>query len=101
MSVLAGLVALVAWMFVDSIFTGYVLSVLWRWFVVPIFNLPQLPIVHAIGISLLVIYLTQETQKPDEDDERSATEKIAGGVAASIVKPAFILFFGWVVHLFL
>lgn len=36
---------------------GLVLSVLWGWFAVPIFHLPELSIPQAIGLSILVSML--------------------------------------------
>jgi hypothetical protein len=38
--------------------TGYVLSQLWLWFVVPVFQLPALGMYRAIGLSLVVRLLT-------------------------------------------
>jgi len=36
------------------IFNGYALSTMWAWFVVPEFDVPELKISEAIGISLIV-----------------------------------------------
>lgn len=40
-----------------TILSGYVLSVLWGWFIVPTFGLPLLTIPVAIGVMLVVAYL--------------------------------------------
>lgn len=45
----AGAVAVVA---VCAIWSGYVLSILWAWFLVP-FGLPEIGVAHAIGIVLI------------------------------------------------
>lgn len=41
-----------------AIWGGYVLTCLWGWFVVPTFALPPLTLAQAIGVSLIVGYLT-------------------------------------------
>lgn len=41
-----------------SILNGIVLADLWLWFVVPIFHLPILQTVQAMGLALIVSYTT-------------------------------------------
>lgn len=36
------------------LFQGWTLSLLWGWYIVPTFNIPDLSVVNAIGISILV-----------------------------------------------
>lgn len=45
---------------VASIIRGYVLSIMWGWFVVPIFNLPSLGIAQSIGIAMVIAMLTHQ-----------------------------------------
>lgn len=78
-----------------SVFNGYVLSVLWRWFIVPVFHLPVLSIVQAIGISMVVTMFTY--QAPEDVKGREWTDLIARMFA----KPALGLFFGWIVRMWL
>jgi len=47
---------------VFTIWDGWVLSVLWRWFAVPIFHLPSITISTAIGIALICGLLTHQYQ---------------------------------------
>jgi len=72
----------------SAIFHGYVLSMLWKWFVVPTFGMPQLGIVPAIGLVLLADYLI-------------SNEKNKVAIAFGLVRPAFILVLGYIVHLFM
>lgn len=37
---------------VMAIYTGFVTSTLWGWFVSPLFGLPRLTVVQAIGLGL-------------------------------------------------
>lgn len=107
LAALGGIVGLGILMVASSIFNGYVLSVLWGWFIVPTFGVPPLGIVPAIGIALIVNYLTQRT-KPiyKEKDDCEEKEKITGKqitycVGLAILRPSFALFLGWIVHLFM
>ena len=99
LAVLGGTVAFVTLMVLSSIFNGYALSVLWGWFVVPIFGAPRLSIVPAIGIAMVVGYLTHQIET--RRDEEGFGRQMAKSTALAILKPAFTLFFGWIVHLFM
>lgn len=74
------------------IWRGYVLSVLWRWFVVPL-GVPTLGVAHAVGIATTV-YLLRKGSKREEIDR----EYIIRATATSIVAPATALLIGWLAH---
>lgn len=81
---------------------GWVLSVLWGWFIVPTFNLPALAIAPAIGLSLVVGFLTRPATDDDERSKhRSMGERLAHAIALAIAGPLMALAMGWVVHLFM
>ena len=82
----------------NTIFSGYALSVLWGWFVVPAFNLPQISIATAIGLALIVSYLTHQEQK-SESEGKSFSEIMFEGFLKAAFKPAFSLAVGWIVSL--
>jgi len=44
-------------LFIVILFDAFVLTKLWQWFIVSLFNLPLLNLAYAYGISLLVNYL--------------------------------------------
>jgi hypothetical protein len=44
------------------VLNAWVVSVLWKWFMVPIFHLPVLTIPMAIGTVLVINYLIKETK---------------------------------------
>lgn len=84
------------------VFDGYALSVLWEWFVVPVFHQPQLSVVSAIGIALVVNYFTiRQAQFDCQEKERSPEERFARTVIFAILKPVTGLSIGWIVHLFM
>ena len=84
---------------VMSVVRGWVLSWLWLWFAVPIFHLPPLSIVQAIGIALVVEFLTGSSVSfvKQEDDE----EKKRNALVAAVLNPFVVLIFGYIVHLFM
>jgi hypothetical protein len=76
-----------------TIFHGFVLSVLWGWFVYGIFTVVPLGVAHAVGLVTTVKlitaqYIEQETQ----------TWEI---VCFEIFVALFALLTGWVAHLFM
>ena len=100
LAVLGGIVGVGFLMVFSSIFNGYALSVLWGWFVVPTFDAPALGLVPAIGVMIVVSYLTDQTHDCKKE-ENSFGNKIVEGTATAILRPSFALFFGWIVHLFM
>ena len=101
LAILGGIVGVAVLMVASSIFNGYALSVLWGWFVVPTFGVPVLGIVPAIGIAMVVSYLTHQIDTHKKEEKRSFGKTIAHSTVFAILKPSLALFFGWVVHLFM
>jgi hypothetical protein len=67
---------------------GWVISIMWGWFVVPLGILP-LSIVHATGLGVLITMLVlQKTSNSSEENEIE-------GYVASVVYPIFFLGIGW------
>lgn len=79
---------------IASVFNGLALSMLWGWFAVPIFHLPTLTVVQAIGVSLLVSYMTHgESHEKEKKDGATVTVTFA----KIFMKPVIGLAFGWVI----
>lgn len=102
MKTLGYITSFVVYMFAASAWSGYVLSILWAWFVVAQFrDAPALSVPGAIGIALIVRYLTNDLRyEPNKDDEERKA-RIVYGVVVSFVAPLFALGFGWVVRGFI
>ena len=77
---------------------GATLSILWGWFVVPVFGAPALTIAPAIGIALIVSYLTFQ-----DSGNGNSTLKIdwSRAIAKLIILPFVVLFIGLVVKGFM
>ena len=81
------------------IWRGYVLSILWGWFIVPFVGLPEMNIPTAIGVAALV-GLTVMAQSP-QSDSKEAGERIVHGVLLIALAPTLALLLGWIVKGFL
>jgi hypothetical protein len=84
----------------SSIWRGYVLTVLWGWFIVPAFGAHPLSVPLAIGISMLVGMLTMHKNGKEAEKEMGAGTAIATSVGLAVLVPLAALGSGWVVHLF-
>lgn len=92
----AGVFVLVA---LSCVLNGWALAILWGWFMVP-FGAPVLTIPTAIGLALVVSFLTHQTDHY-EDKDKTAGERFGGSVLTMLIKPPLALFVGWIVKQFL
>lgn len=84
-----------------TVWYGYVLSVLWAWFVVPAFEAPPLSIPYAIGIALLVGMFTRSlARSTDVKKHQSATTRFFKALGESFLGPLLTLGIGAIVRLF-
>ncbi|PID31435.1 hypothetical protein CR983_01280 [Candidatus Saccharibacteria bacterium] len=93
----------------NMVFVGWVVTVLWGWFVTPTFDLPELNIPTAIGVYLILSIWAAPIRKPSKEE---ITEKVLKPSVPDMPEMAlaweFTVFyttlltlaFGWVVALF-
>lgn len=79
-----------------AVWRGWVLTKMWAWFIVPVFDLQPLRIPVAIGLSLIVGYLTHQINWCK--DEAEPMEKAARSIVVPLLLPAFTLLGGWIVN---
>ena len=72
------------------VYRGWVFSVLWGWFAVPVFALPSISIPAAIGLAAIVSMLTSHQTAENKDGDKWAK---FGGV---LLGPAMVLLVGWI-----
>lgn len=84
----------------SCIWRGYVLTVLWSWFMTPTFGLPALAVAPAIGLALVVSSLTYQFDAANDQDG-DFTSRISKAVGQVLLVPAMALGFGWIVRLFM
>lgn len=82
---------------VSVIINGYVLSILWAWFLVSL-GLPALSVAHAIGVGMCVTWLTYTHKTSTEEDKSKALE---GLFTVMILRPLIFLGIGYIVKQFM
>lgn len=82
-----------------TIWQGFVLTKLWAWFIVPVFGLPALGLVPAIGLAAVITYLT--TSVPHDIKDKGYSDLVGHQVSVGLILPAFALLTGWFWHLFM
>lgn len=89
----------------SALFRGWVFSWLWLWFAVPIFGVQPIGIAQAIGISLVVGYLTHQlntdTNTNKEKDKESVSTKLISSTVSSITWSLLTLLIGYIVKGFM
>jgi len=88
---------------VSALINGFVLTCLWSWFIVPTFGLAELSLTQAIGLGLIVGFLTHRRTKKlhSRDEKKSITDDAASLFVEILISPFIVLFFGWVVTKFM
>ncbi len=87
----------VAIFILSPIWTGFVFSILWGWFIVPIFHLASISIALAIGLGIAVRMITT-TYEPQ--DKEKAQENLIRGMIFWFIYPLIALGMGAIVHVF-
>ena len=73
---------------------GYVLSVMWGWFVTP-FGADPIGVAHAIGLSAALAMLTKSGAKSDPDNSFGYI------LGMMVFYPLLVLGFGAIIHAFM
>jgi hypothetical protein len=69
--------------------SGFVISYLWLWFIVPIFHMPPLNVASAVGLALVVQTLRPARVASEEPNHAEA-------IGTAIVFPGWMLLVGWI-----
>lgn len=97
----AAFIGFVAFIIVSAIFGGWVLTILWKWFIVSTFNAPALGIAQGIGLSLTIGFLTNKYKPTESQSKKSFSENLTEGLIGAVIQPSLVLLFGWIVKMFL
>lgn len=76
------------------IVSGIVITVLWSWFVTPLFGLPALSIPYAIGLSLITHYMTFQYTGDESEDK-------AKYWLTMFLRPCLTIIVGYIVKVFI
>jgi len=77
-----------------TLFEGWVLSVLWGWFITPVFQIASPTYLQCVGIGIVVSMLTYHPRASNKDDKPWTA---AGNM---FLAPFMFLFCGWLIHHF-
>ena len=77
---------------------GFVLSKLWGWFLVPVLGAPAIGIVGALGVALVIEYITDQDINQQSE---SPSHMLARLITRGFVYPAMMLLIGWGIQLFM
>lgn len=103
-SCLGVIVLLFAAIVTGAISRGFVLTKLWAWFIQPVFeSAPSLSIVTAIGLGMVVSFLTYQVSAEQNKNKSSSdiTEVIVTMFLYQIGYPLMTLVIAWVVTWFI
>lgn len=79
------------------IVSGYTLSILWSWFITPTFDVKELTVIQAIGLSLVKGYLFFNYKESSE----AGFEKNVENFIKILLVVGVTLGFGWIYHQFM
>jgi hydrogenase/urease accessory protein HupE len=86
---------------IHILYSGYALSILWGWFIEPTFGVDQLSMTSAIGLSMVVAFLTHQVNPSQFETESEFVEILGRVVGLAIVRPTVALAMGWIVTLWM
>lgn len=75
-----------------AVLDGFALRTLWGWFIVPL-GLPGITTAHAIGLAVVASALIRIDTRSDESEGAWWVPLLK-----ILLRPAFAVFFGWIVH---
>lgn len=93
-----GVSILLASLTLATIINGYVLHLLWLWFMVPILGLPALTIGQAIAVSMVVSFLTYQYVPNPKETKDNEWASVIGIV---FIRPLFVLLLAQIVRNFI
>lgn len=82
----------------SKLISGYVLIWLWHWFIVP-FGIQQISLTHAVGISVIVGYITY--QGSGKTDDKDFSDAVLEAISQTIAFALLALATGYVVSRFM
>ncbi|NEQ45652.1 MAG: hypothetical protein F6K00_19745 [Leptolyngbya sp. SIOISBB] len=83
----------------SAVLNGWALINLWGWFVTPLFSLPELTMGYAIGLGMVVSFLTYHYDTSSSNNSKESALAIASGaLVATVLRPTITVFVGWVVY---
>jgi hypothetical protein len=87
-------------MIITTILGGFIFSLLWLWFVVPVFHLQILTIAQAIGLSFFISYIKlNPNNKSNDNDKKEFFLTILNQTITTITLSILILALGYLLKI--
>jgi len=100
LSSIGNLVVIIGSMIIEVMFVGLALSILWNWFVVPVFELPSITNMQAYSLMLVAAAIQGfSSTSQTTTDELTMNQRFFKALTRSIARSATLLFVGWIIHL--
>ncbi len=99
-TIVGAVLAFAAWAVLYIFVYGWALSTLWLWFIVPVFAVPALPVVNAVGLSLFIAALNAPNMQ-DVASEDISSEELGQKMISALFRPLMVVGFAWVLTLFM
>ncbi len=101
-SCLGLLLLFIAMLVIGIPLNGWVLSIMWAWFVVPVFDAPALSVAQAVGLSCIVSFLRARSISSNNSGEKKSTnEVILNGIGDVFLSPLMSLGLAYIVYQFI
>lgn len=100
-SLIGLLVSLPLLLGLGAVLNGWALSLMWAWFVIPVFSLPSISIGQAIGIGMIASFCTWQNAAQDEDKDEDALVRFFKGVFLIIFRPLITVGIAFIVKQFI
>ncbi len=84
--------------FAATLLGGIVLRDLWKWFVIPIFNMNELSIIQAIGLNFFVGFMIIKVKDLDSKDEEDYAWLV--NIIKATLFNLMMWGFGYIIYLF-
>jgi hypothetical protein len=85
---------------VNIFWSGYVIMMLWNWFISPAFQVSHISLPLALGVSTFITYFSANPTDHDFDGKKSI-EILLYMCGWVIIKPGLALLCGWIITLFM
>lgn len=83
-----------------TVWGGFVLSILWGWFVVPAFGVEPIGVANAIGLAGIAALLRAKVSS-GTSEKKEAVDLWTDSLAQVLGVPGIALCVGWVIHFFM
>lgn len=99
LQVLGGFAAIVISLAYGALVSGWAMSMIWGWFVTPVFALPALTILQAYGL-MLVARLFQYLPATEKKEGKTFGQIIGAGMAKNTAVAFLVVGVGYIVKAF-